>query len=46
MLKNLLKEPGVIHKHTVNTSFVAVEEANTLSFVTNFNLSFKSPCFR
>ena len=35
---NLLKEPWVINKDTVNSSLVAVEVANSFNSVPNFNL--------
>ena len=35
---NLLKEPWVINKDTVNSSLVAVEVANSFNSIPNFNL--------
>lgn len=40
----LLKEVWMIHKYTVNSTFVAVEEANSLNCATNFYLPKQSCC--
>jgi len=35
---NLGKETRVVHKNTINTSLVAVEETNSLYSISNFDL--------
>lgn len=37
-MANLLEEQWMIHKHSIYSSFVAVEEANLLCFSSHFTL--------